>query len=41
MSNYIIDSGLAINSQNSLAYFNRSDNVSDTGVIPENNLHIR
>lgn len=41
MSNYIIDSGLEINSQNSLAYFNRSDNVSDTGVIPKNNPHIR
>ncbi len=41
MSNYIINSGLSINVQNSLAYFNRSDNVSDTGVIPENNPHIR
>ena len=41
MSNYIINSGISINNQNSLAYFNRSDNVSDTGVIANNNLHIR
>ncbi len=41
MSNYIINSGLSINIQNSLAYFNRSDNISDTGIIANNNLHIR
>jgi hypothetical protein len=41
MSNYIINSGLSINSQNSLAYFNKSDNVSNTGIISENNPNIR
>lgn len=41
MSNYVINSGLSTNNQNELAYFNRFDNISDTGIIPENDLQIR
>lgn len=41
MSNYIINSGLSINDQNELVYFNKFNNVSETGVIPENNSQIR
>ena len=41
MSNYIINSGLSINSQNNLAYYNRFEKVQNTGIISNNHPHIR
>lgn len=41
MSNYIINSGLSINTQNNHAYYNQFQTIEHTGIIPVNNSSIR